>query len=254
MGKFFETEFFPKNFILMGNDLPEQRKLAEFIAMEAATMFPEEFKGTRRAFPFELRYAAPFEKDFYELKRLQGTAAVTAGYRNEYLGYVIIDVSEYVCHENEAYFDIALKYMYDRNDCWKYVFIISHGNAKASQEMVKKILSILHCGVIETKASADTANLRFVREMFGRNGRRCSVEAEELLVSALNSGALPRDYAESVITDIFGKYAKGDEIDKPKLSEYFCAENTVVKYLLNTERKNAILMLLANESKEGAIL
>lgn len=75
---------------------------------------PERFEGVKDYFTFDLRYTAPFNK-FLELKRLQGTAAQAAGRRSEFCGYIIMDLSSWLNHQDEEYFNIALFYLIDRN-------------------------------------------------------------------------------------------------------------------------------------------
>ncbi len=252
MGQFFGSEFFPRNFILLGSDITEEKKTAEMIAMEAAKLFPNEFKGIRRVFPFELRYVAPFDHNFYELKRLQGTAAVNAGYRNEYLGYIIIDVTEYLKHENEDYFDISLKYLHDRSDCWKYIFLAGDGNTRASMEMVRKILSILHCGVRHNKETFADSGLRFVRECFFKNSMHCAVKSEEFFVTALERKLLNREALERIAYEIHGSYGKPKEVSIGLLLDYFASENTVVTYITSKEQQGELLELLRTKSEKGA--
>lgn len=84
---------------------------------------PELFEGVKDYFTFDLRYTAPFNK-FLELKRLQGTAAQAAGRRSEFCGYIIMDLSSWLSHQDEEYFNIALFYLIDKNDCWKYIFLV----------------------------------------------------------------------------------------------------------------------------------
>lgn len=69
---------------------------------------PEKFEGNRDYFSFEFRYTAPFDKDFHELKRLQGTASEVAGRRNEFKGYIVIDMSNWLTHHDEDYLNKAL--------------------------------------------------------------------------------------------------------------------------------------------------
>ena len=73
MGKYFKNNFYPQNFILLTTAENKYQAVDE-IVNEAVLTVPEKFNGRRKSFPFELRYVPPFDKNFRELKRLQGTA------------------------------------------------------------------------------------------------------------------------------------------------------------------------------------
>ena len=103
------------NYILLGVPA-QQREHAEKLVMEQRKYKPEYFEGNTSSFLFELRYIPPFDKAFTELKRIQGTAAEKAGRRDEYRGYIIFDLNQYLSHEEEPYFTIILQFLIDMND------------------------------------------------------------------------------------------------------------------------------------------
>ena len=80
---------YPENCIFLGNP-DTQAADAKLLISQMKVLCPEKFEGNRDSFSFELRYTAPFDKGFNELKRLQGTAAEAAGRRNEFKGYIVI--------------------------------------------------------------------------------------------------------------------------------------------------------------------
>lgn len=84
-----------ENFILLGRPY-EQKETIELIVSIYKNNHPDFFEGERKSFIFELRYTEPFEKNFTELKRLQGLAAEYAGHRNEFQGYIIINLNSYL--------------------------------------------------------------------------------------------------------------------------------------------------------------
>lgn len=130
----------PGNYILPGNP----RTLltdAEGLISEIKNAYAEIFEGNRDYFPFEFRYTAPFEKSFQELKRLQGTAAASAGRLSDFKGYIVIDLSSWLTHHTEDYFFKALFFLIDMSDCWKCVFLVDNRNTKAVRELIGTILS-----------------------------------------------------------------------------------------------------------------
>lgn len=76
---------------------------------------PERFEGVKDYFTFDLRYTAPFNK-FLELKRLQGTAAQAAGRRSEFCGYIIMDLSSWLNHQDFKVEEVTPSKKYEITD------------------------------------------------------------------------------------------------------------------------------------------
>ena len=131
----------PENIVLLGN-YDTQTSYVRSIVAEEKTHHPEKFEGNRDWFEFELRYTPPFEKNFCELKRLQGTAAEAAGRRAEFKGYIVINLNQWLTRHEDDYLNRALLFLVDMNDCWKYIFLINDLNMKASRELTGKILEV----------------------------------------------------------------------------------------------------------------
>ena len=97
------NSFISENYILLGTPLTRQSDI-ESIIHNAKIQHPEQFAGKKDFFAFELRYTESFDKNFTELKRLQGTAAEAAGRRDEFRGYIGINLSSYLNHHEEVHF------------------------------------------------------------------------------------------------------------------------------------------------------
>lgn len=157
------TDFHPEHYILLGVPTLQKERAMSIIA-QAKARFPERFAGPKDCFSFELRYVAPFGKSFRELKRLQGEAAAAAGRRDEFRGYITLNLSDYLTHENEAYFTITLQFLADMSDTWKYILLVDSGNSRQASALIGRILSIfvqnnIPCEVKEAVAAPPGKNL-----------------------------------------------------------------------------------------------
>lgn len=234
MGKYFKSGFYPQNFILLGS--PEyQREKAEQIVKEAKKLFPEQFCGKRDSFPFELRYTPPFDKAFAELKRLQGTAAEEAGFRDEYRGYIVIDLSAYIKHEAEDYFELSIKFLYDMSDCWKYIFLIDNSSERAALELVSKVLHILDdvfYRVIELKPDDIPAKSRLVNEMCKKCGVICSESVRVFFKELLEHREYSSQLVFTIIRELAVKFGAGKIVNMQTVNAYFNNTTPVVRYML----------------------
>lgn len=246
MGKYFQSGFYPQNFILLGSS-EDQRGQANQIVQEAVTLFPGEFNARRKFFPFELRYIPPFDKAFSELKRLQGTAAEEAGFRDEYRGYIVIDLSAYVTHEAEDYFGRTIKFLHDMSSCWKYIFLVDNTSERAALSLVRNVLQILDdvpCCVIEQNAGAVPANVRLVRDACEEFGITCSTSVCSFLQELMDHNEYPRRLAFIIVRELAGRYGTGHVIRMETISEYFSNGTSVVEYMLVPKLYDDLIALL----------
>lgn len=107
---------------LLETDILEPEILIRRIASEMAEEHPEYFSGNTPQVFFKLRYTPPYTT-FPELRNLILQIRKAAGFRSEFRGVVAIDVSEYKGHEEEEYFTILLKYLYDNGANCRIMFI-----------------------------------------------------------------------------------------------------------------------------------
>lgn len=232
-----------QHYILLGN--PRNRKSdAEVIISEMKASCPEFFDGAVDSFPFELRYVAPFDKAFLELKRLQGTAALNAGRRNEFRGYIIIDLSQWLMHHDEEYFTKALLFLLDMSECWKYVFLLDNQNAKAAQKLVSKVL----CAFFQDHIPCEVMTKNDI--VFDRNRITvlckeqevmCSASAMELLREVLNQG-----FGENIVSALLFEVSRkfGRRIGARAIAECSLDCESVIHYMLNPaeyDRLNALI-------------
>ena len=232
------------NYILLGSNLRDMEEESVQLVQEAALQTPEGFLGKRQSFPFELRYVPPFDKTFHELKRLQGTAAVNAGYRNTFKGYIVMDLSAYLKHADETYLDIALKFLHDQQGDWKYIFMIGEHPSKASLDLARKVLSIIPCTVVESKGLCDE---EYIKKLCRDKGLLLNDSALEFLVNLLYKNENLRDAMPTVICELSKRTHKDQELSTHSLRSYFSDRTSVVNYLLSGEKRAAALERLSGE-------
>lgn len=253
MGKYFKAGLYPQNFILLGSS-EQLHKEANHIVKEAFKLFPNQFHGMRQAFPFQLRYSLPFDKSFGELKRLQGTAAEEAGFSDIFRGYILMDISAYLKHESEYFFEVSMKYLHDMADVWKYIFLVDSTNEKASMALVSKVLDILDdisCGVIEQSALIMQPEANFIANTCKKYGIICSPDVKAFLDELLIQKEYPEKVVSALIRELASDYAIGTIAGMEEIHSYFHKGTPVVKYMLSP-KKYEELMALAEERIEEA--
>lgn len=243
-----KENFGPENFILLGS-LDDQKKYAENIVSEISAGFPQLFEGTKKFFCFELRYVPPFDKNFGELKRLQGIAAEAAGRRNEFKGYIIINLSNYLTHEKEDYLRITLQFLIDMSHYWKYIFLVDDSNYKAARELVRNTLNILlhdiPCKVKEQEKGCTAENI--VNRICLKQNIICSPAVKNLLEELIKKGRYNPDLIAALLMDVSGNCRCG--INMEILLDSLKKSKSAVKYMLT--QKEFEQLISDTESQGG---
>lgn len=121
---FKDNKFFPQNFYLNCNNSLEFDIYSRTICSEAEQLSPGSFNGETPYFKFYLRYCPPYEHEKYcGLRRLQEAARSNTRFKDEYRGYILIDISEWKDHLAEELFaDVTMSFLNDMSGYWKYIF------------------------------------------------------------------------------------------------------------------------------------
>lgn len=237
--KFFNNNFYPENFILIGSPKTQQKQ-AEKIISEATRYFPEKFDGNIPFFVFDLRYYPPFDKGFSELKRLQAAAAQAAGRRSDFNGYIIIDISNYLNHDTEHYFRITLEFLIDMNYCWKYIFLVDNKNITAEKAIVSTALNILLRDVTcEVKEYPSLCEHDLIDEICKEKKIFCSAPVKNLLSDIMDEKIYTSEIISAFITDISG--CCGYRITMKTIKAFFQKRDSVIKYILAPKQYNHLV-------------
>lgn len=235
--------FYPENYILLGGS-DAQKAYADVIISEIKTSRPEKFEGNKDSFSFELRYAAPFDKGFHELKRLQGTAAEAAGRRNEFKGYIVIDMNSWLTHHDEEYLNKALLFLIDMSEYWNYIFLVDNQNAKAARELVGKVLSVFYrdnipCMVKKEKVQASVKAC--VSAICKAQGVMCSPPVKEFFQELLEQG-----FNENVVAALLSEMAwsSGKKLSMNSITNFMSTQESVIRYMLAQKEYNRFLTII----------
>jgi len=228
-----KTNIYCENYILFGK--PDTQRLhAEKTVSEAKRRFPDRFEGKSDSFFFDLRYTPPFERNFLELKRLQGTAAEAAGRRDEFKGYIIINLSGYLTHENDDFFEKTLFFLADMSGYWRYIFLVDDTNSKAARGLVRRVLGVfaranLFCEVRES--NVEVSSVSVVNTICKEHGVTCTASVKDLFQRLFVQEAFSKEVISALIWDISSNC--GHRINSSTLTELFSQRVPIVKYMLN---------------------
>lgn len=247
---FSNTSFYHGNFILLGTDRDKLLARVEKISGEVSSHFASEFTGECLYFPFQLRYSAPYER-FSELRRLQAEAINHVRFKSDYCGYIVIEPDDFLTHEEEDYFDITLKFLYDQMEVgWKYIFVIDNSNQRSARLMLKKILSVLRCKVeVVNRPILDDSLGGWASQMKEKHNVTLSLDAQSEIEPLFKLKSFDKNVSEVLMEELVMVYGEGRVLIQSEVNAYLSSEFSSVKYMI-AESDFELFMDLRNNKKE----
>lgn len=169
---------------LLATDLAEPELMVREIAALAESRSPCDFSGETPLIFYRLRYTPPYE-NFREIRNLILLTRKACGLRSCYRGILAVDVSEYRGHEEDEYFTVLLKYLYDTSTFQSLIFVC----CRYTEKDMKKL-----CGVCMKYFSVTQEYLRLfertvlkkiIENAFTESGVKAGEDAAELLADVL---------------------------------------------------------------------
>ncbi len=156
MSRFFDkNQFYPQNFFYETDNKISIETVLFQLSEEAYSLSPECFDAETRYFIFKFRYHPPYTKisEFPEMKRLQTEAISKTRFKEEYNGFIAIDISEWIGHSNEEHFENCLMFLKHMCEHWKYVFFTSGEFSEYERsETLKKLKEYIWLIEIDNKS------------------------------------------------------------------------------------------------------
>lgn len=166
-------------------DLTESEALIRQMAQDAQRAYPEDFAGKSPCVYYKMPYIPPYET-FQELRRLILRVRENTGLRAHFRGVVAIEVTEWLGHEEEEYFTVLLKYLYDHRDLWQAALVLHPGTTTQTQQFIASCARYITPKLIDASLFSCPDRLREVicREN-GRQGRIITRDAAQRLAEGL---------------------------------------------------------------------
>ena len=251
MAEFFKkNRFYPQHFFLKCTGGCELEFTADRICREAVQLSPASFNGDKPYFRFILRYCPPYEQDrFRELKRLQEVARSHTRFKDEYRGYIVIDLSEWKNHLDEELFaDVTMSFLSDMSACWKYLFVMfGHEPTDREAAVFNKYLKIKEQDAL---SSADDVWEAFFTSLRGNNGVRFSPRAAKMFRRFIPEAVMKvRETIVSIENDIISFFGDQAVIKREMLTEYLLDPDSVCAGLLAEKSREELRHLEKEETR-----
>jgi hypothetical protein len=130
------NRFYPQNFFIEIDEKTDINTILMQISYKASTISPDSFDAEVNYFIFKFNYYPPYVKasEFPEMRNLQIEAITNTRFKDEYNGYIGIDISEWIDHMDEEHFQNCLLFLKSMTEHWKYIFFTQQKLCKNSIE------------------------------------------------------------------------------------------------------------------------
>lgn len=183
-------------------DLREPEALMQSLASEAEREQPKAFAGRESCVYLRLRYVPPYGS-FEELRRLILRLREAAGLRADYRGVVALEATSWLGHEQEEYFIVLLKYLYDHNAHWRTAMILQEHTPAAIRRFLTACAAYITPRHVLLRVFSDRKWLsRVLQESFERRGYILQPDARALLVEEMNRGELEKVRGTALLSRI----------------------------------------------------
>lgn len=211
-----------------------------FISETSDDTMAMEFVGKDKSLlKYKIPYAMPYE-NYDGIRKLQ-LKYQQEGYFCKEDVWALLDISEWIGHDEEDFFDITLKYLYDHRSDMKFLFVVHGYTKKECLPLYLKLRCYMNGNIKEDKTFFNTTNLSLYINQTFSVGKNESIFLAELISE--KEMVFFRNYSaiESLINEI------KSFSDNKKISM-----NTITAYLNNND--SLIAMLSEPISKKYAQL
>ncbi len=189
------------------------------------------FKGIEKSAYYKSEYTPPFKK-FEELKKLILCVNAVKGLRKEFCGVVMLDISEWLGHENDDYFSILLKFLYDKKDFWKCIFVVNSADEWEKKKIFGTIIKILRCGIVTDSLYDLGITKKIINETVSRQNVKITPLGEAILCKLNKENRWSEQETENIVIDIICESTE-NIIDKSTVLNYFRSPTCIYKGFYN---------------------
>ena len=134
------------NFILLITEVPDNDRAAETTA-----------PAGQEIMYYKLRYSLPYS-DFGGLRTMQVKLRRTAYGKGKRVT-AVIDLSEWLGHENDEYLDITMKFLHDKRSRMDYIFTVGDASAEKTEKLMRSARKYMRGIVVRDDTFNNTEKL-----------------------------------------------------------------------------------------------
>ena len=230
-------------------DLTEPESFMLRMAEKSREQHPHRFAGRSPCVFYRLRYVPPCE-NFRELKNLILRIDNAKGLRANFRGIVALETSEWIGHEQEEYFQVILKYMYDHREYFHCAMLLKDCPHQRLQRFLDAVDVFITPRVIDGNVFSDHVRLTgYITEIFTSKGASVRKHTAATLAEVLGrSKARSLSIIERTAEEVISLAGSSREITDLHVEQYLAIRYPKTAApdpaVAREERRNAFEQLL----------
>ena len=235
--------------VFLVTEMKDNERSVEMFAKHTYESNPELFEGDAIYAYYKMNYVLPYEK-FGELKKLILTVKNSTGLRRDFMGIVAIDFFEWIGHEEDEYFDITMKFLYDHRHIWKYVFTFRDSELENIKPMLKTAAHYFKPMVVEKCLFNQKDELSVhLKTIFARQATECDDSSIDLLADIFSDNRakniksyekidlIVRDISDNSAGETVSAAMLAQKLREGKLLLNLLLDSAIVQKILKDERE-----------------
>ena len=254
---FDNGRFYPRHFFVKKESDEDIKHIIKEISEKASGISPESFDAEIKYFIYKFNYQPPYVKisDFNEIRNLQKEAISKTRFKEEYNGYIGLDITEWAGHANEEHFINSVAALYMMSYHWKFVFF---ADASADERDIQDILDVIRKGKIWVKelncevCSRKRFSVRISDELKNSYGMSAGLEGVFILDSVFGTDEGCCDDIAICMAEDMAVYFDYDKTPLDKgIVTYLSDENTYAQFIMLPQEKEAVCNLKEERRAEN---
>lgn len=220
---------------VIDTDIAEAEELIHRLAAEDRQANPDFFAGLTPSVYFRMPYIPPCNS-FHELRHLILRVRDHTGLRADFRGIVAIEATQWLGHEQEEYFTVLLKYLYDHRHSWRTAIILHDCKPAQLQRFTSACVRYMTPTTLSIRLFEDVQALCIrIRDAFEKNGSRISPAGASMLAAALARPELKEARSLALIhraaAEVSAYSADPSQVSADTLRDYLLDQNTMLAAL-----------------------
>ncbi len=252
---FKNNQFYPQNFFITTDESTEIDSILKVISDKAALLAPECFDAEENFFIFKLRYQPPYVKvsEFREIKDLQIEAISRTRFKNEYNGYIGIDISEWIEHTDEEHFLNSILALKEMSSHWKYLFFTNNEFGEAS---IAKAISIIKHKIWLHELNIQDFNRtsfsdKLTKQLKDNHNIILTLGSQKAIKDIWNETSLVNeDNISDIANDISQYFGNIKCVSESSFIEYLSDKETYTHFLMSEKEQTKLNDLKRREKKD----
>lgn len=226
---FINNLFYPQNFFIRTEAYTDIDSITKEISEKASALAPECFDAQTKYFIYKLQYQPPYVKvsDFCEIKSLQVEAISKVRFKDEYNGYIGLDISEWIGHCEEEHFINCVLALQKMSPHWKYVFF---ADSTLNDDDIKKTVDLIKSEIWTKELDADSFFSHKIadklsKELKEKHNIKLALSSQKIIKDIFKSdNEISSKTISNIATDISMYFGNIEGLCDNKLIDYLSAD------------------------------